>query len=83
MQTCKTMWGPWKHHISTVIMVGGDGGVMAILSESGWLKVILSSFLPGLLRAHVLLTGLHKAPKFLSGRDLSLMYKLSLGHQKI
>lgn len=77
------MWGPWKHHISTVIMVGGDGGVMAILSESGWLKVILSSFLPGLLRGHVLLTGLRKDPKFLSGWDLSLMYKLSPGHQKI
>lgn len=64
-------------------MVGGDGGVMAIQSESGWLKVILSSFLPGLLRGHALLTGLRKDPKFLSAWDLSLLYKLSLGHQKM
>lgn len=64
-------------------MVGGDTGVMAIQSESGWLKVILSSFLPGLLRGPALLTGLRKDPKFLSAWDLSLLYKLSLGHQKM
>lgn len=62
-------------------MIGGDGGVAAILSESGCL---MTFFLPSyldLLREHACGLDPPRRPSSLSRWDLSVMGKLSLGHQ--